>query len=177
MKILFRRQRLSGRKVTFELWCKLEFGVEETDLLNRCGLTHAVLDAVPQPGLWKKAVGVGFAVLLLSPFVLSAASIFVSSLAPVYLMSIAPFVAIAAGYFWYHANRETIYVSDLRSGRYFQCKSVIELARKEAYLHMISGYLRQVLQSAKHWKGTEELDIVELSPDEAKKFILSGPLL
>ena len=80
----------------------------------------------------------------------------------------------AAGYFYFDKNRETIFVSDLLHGRNFSCRSVIELARKEAWLETISAFLRQVMESAKHWDGTEAIPIAVLDKDVAKQIIIKG---
>lgn len=92
------------------------------------------------------------------------------------VVSIAALLAIIAGYIFFHQMRETIYVKDLLVGRYFRCGSVVALARKEAYLQTVTSYLRQVMESAKHWDGVEKIEIIALSKDEAKSMILKGPL-
>ena len=79
-----------------------------------------------------------------------------------------------AGYLFFDRKRETIYVKDLLHGRYFSCPSIIELARKEAWLEIIVSYLRQVMASAKHWDGTETLDVAALPKDEAKLVMIQG---
>lgn len=88
------------------------------------------------------------------------------------------FVAIllgaGGGYYYFHQKRETIFVKDLIHGRYFTCDSVIDLARKEAWLETIVAFLRQVMESAKHWDGTQTLDVPVLGKDEAKQLIIRG---
>ncbi|MCP4185567.1 MAG: hypothetical protein GY761_20055 [Hyphomicrobiales bacterium] len=79
-----------------------------------------------------------------------------------------------AGYFYYDKNRETIFVKDLLHGRFFNCDSVIELARKEAWLETITGFLRQVMEGAKHWDGTETRNIEVLPKEEAKQLMIRG---
>ena len=59
-------------------------------------------------------------------------------------------------------------------GRYFKCRSVIDLARKEASLGVISSFLRQVMESAKTWDGAEVHDIEALSREEAKSVVIRG---
>lgn len=59
-------------------------------------------------------------------------------------------------------------------GRYFSCGSVVELARKEAWLETATAFLRQVMESAKHWDGTERRPVEVLPKDEAKRIILRG---
>ena len=77
--------------------------------------------------------------------------------------------------FWYiNEKRETIFVSDLLHGRHFRCESVIELARKEAWLTTVTGFLRQVMESAKNWDGTERHTVKPLPKDEARQVIIKG---
>ncbi len=79
-----------------------------------------------------------------------------------------------AGYWYLHEKRETIFVRDLLHGRHFTCDSVVELARKEAWLSVVVSFLRQVMESAKHWDGTEHITIEALPKDEARQVILRG---
>jgi hypothetical protein len=88
--------------------------------------------------------------------------------------AIVGFLAFVGAYFHYHQKRETIFVKDLIHGRYFTCDSVIELARKEAWLQTIVAFLRQVMESAKHWDGTETHDVPVMDKDEAKQIIIQG---
>ena len=81
---------------------------------------------------------------------------------------------VSAGSFYFHQKRETIFVKDLIHGRYFTCGSVIELARKKAWLGVVTSFLRQVMESAKHWDGTDSLDVEALPKDEAKLVMLKG---
>ncbi len=84
---------------------------------------------------------------------------------------------ISAGGFsyWYiNEKRETIFVRDLLHGRHFKCESVVELARKEAWLTTIVSYLRQVMESAKNWDGTERHTVEPLPKDEARQFIIKS---
>ena len=81
---------------------------------------------------------------------------------------------LGAGYWWYHQKRETIYVKDLLHGRHFNCDSVVELARKEAWLGTVVSFLRQVMESAKHWDGTERHTVEPLPKDEARQVIIKG---
>ena len=81
---------------------------------------------------------------------------------------------IGAGYWYFNEKRETVFVKDLLHGRHFTCDSVVELARKEAWLETIVGFLRQVMESAKHWDGTDRHQIEPLPKDEARQVILKG---
>ena len=76
------------------------------------------------------------------------------------------------GYFYFHQMRETIFVKDIMHGRYFTCRSVIELAQKEAELERIVKILRQVMEAAKHWDGTETIEVPVLDKDAAKQLIV-----
>ena len=77
-----------------------------------------------------------------------------------------------AAYMWINEKRETIMVQDLIHGRHFTCKSVVELAKKEAWLESACGVFRQVMESAKHWDGVERHTIEPLPKEQAKELIL-----
>ena len=81
---------------------------------------------------------------------------------------------IAAGYFYYDGHRESVMVRDLIHGRSFSCDSVVDLARKEAWLGTVVSILRQVMETAKHWDGTETVKIEALTQAEAKFIALKG---
>lgn len=83
-------------------------------------------------------------------------------------------VALVFGVGYFNEKRETILVRDLVHGRYFSCKSVIDLARTEAWLETVVGFLRQVMESAKHWDGAEAHTIEALPKDEARSIIIKG---
>ena len=90
------------------------------------------------------------------------------------MSAVAVVVAVVWGFGYFHEKRETIFVRDLLHGRYFSCTSVIDLARTEAWLETIVGFLRQVMESAKHWDGTESHTIEALPKDEARSIIIKG---
>lgn len=142
-------------------------------------MKSAVLISRPQPGLLQLSILIGVVVfLVLGPiwtFALPRAYSIGLPWPIQLLLSLA--VSAGAAYAFFNEKRETIMVSDLLVGRTFKCKSVIELARKEAYLQTITEYFRQVLESAKHWGDAESIEIHPLDRDEAKRRILSGPLL
>lgn len=74
---------------------------------------------------------------------------------------------------YFKTLREQIIVNDLlHGGRTFRCDSVVELIQKEAYLETISEYLRQVLESAKHWGEREIVPIRPLDKKLAKLAVL-----
>ena len=170
MEILFRREQTSGKfsRVIFKLWCKLETGGIEAGLIQHYSLDEAVLIDAWEPELLKKSayVGLGVAVLI--------ASIMASSTGFGNAIFFGLLFGAGAGYFYYDRNRETIFVKDLLHGRYFECGSIVDLASKEAWLETISGFLRQVMESSKHWDGTETRDIQPLPKDEAKWVMIRG---
>ena len=182
MDLLFKREQKTGwirRRVNFKLWAKAEFTDEEQALITKYRMDRAMLVPVPTPGLLRTAIIVA---LITFPI---AYLLWVFVIWPLTYLRISFYVQLAGcamaslfvAFAYYHQKRETIYVKDLLHGRYFKCRSVIELARKEAYLESINGYFRQVIESAKHWGGTDKRPIEPLPPEEAKNFILSGPFL
>ena len=174
MELLFKRDQSTAKykRVDFKLWSKIEPDEEEQALIDRYSFHDAVLIEAIQPTLIRNTLivaGVVFAIcfsILISNFArdLGIASVFLISLV----------VGIVAGYWYLNEKRETIFVRDLLHGRYFACKSVVELARKEAWLETIVAYLRQVMESAKHWDGTARHKIEPLPKDEARQVILKG---
>ncbi|MGV6850283.1 MAG: hypothetical protein ACWA5A_18070 [Marinibacterium sp.] len=51
---------------------------------------------------------------------------------------------------------------------------MIELARKEAWLGTVVSFLRQVMESAKHWDGTQRHTVEPLPKEEARQVIIKG---
>lgn len=168
MDLLFKREQTIGSltRVDFKLWGKVELDEEEQALVARYDFDKAMLIEVLQPDLLRKSVYVGIAATIGSAVVL----IGLGGLG--FLLSLA--VGIFAGWWYANEKRETIYVRDLLHGRHFKCDSVVELARKEAWLTTIVSYLRQVMVSAKYWDGTERHVIEPLPKDEAREVILRG---
>lgn len=170
MKLLLKRDQTSGQvgKVKFQLWGKVELDADESAIVERYRFDNAVLIEAIQPTLIRNAVLIGA----------GACAVLFSLLVSVVGTTGAFFLAVIGGsgtaYFYFHQKRETIYVRDLIHGRYFSCPSVIELARKEAWLGVVTSFLRQVMESAKHWDGTETLDIEALPKAEAKLVMLRG---
>lgn len=170
MELLFKREQTAGRvvRVQFKLWGKVELDEDEQRLVDRYRLNDAILIAVIQPKLWRRTILIGIGAFFLAGAILQL--VFPSGIA--LLFSVA--AGIAGGYFYLNEKRETIFVKDLLHGRHFSCDSVVELARKEAWLETVVAYLRQVMESAKHWDGTERHTIEPLPKDEARQVILRG---
>jgi hypothetical protein len=169
MKLLFKRNQTPGQvgKVKFQLWGKVELDEDESEIVKRYKFDNAILIEAVQPTLIRNAVLIAIGVWVVLATVLAPG------------MGTMGFVlgvlgGAGAGYFYFHQKRETIFVKDLIHGRYFTCDSIIELARKEAWLGVVTSFLRQVMESAKHWDGTETLDIDALPKDEAKLVMIRG---
>lgn len=170
MDILFKREQTTGRvgRVTFKLWSKLEFDESEKALIKRYRFDEAIMIDALQPTLIRNAGLLGlvaglFAMILFGTFLPGSVSM---------LLGLLAFGGTA--YWHYHEKRETIFVRDLLHGRHFACKTVIDLAKKEAWLTSIAALLRQVMESAKHWDGTETIQIEALPKEEARQFILKA---
>ncbi|MEM9060578.1 MAG: hypothetical protein AAGD13_08950 [Pseudomonadota bacterium] len=134
--------------------------------MKRYRFDEAVLIEAIQPGLLRQTIII---VIFCVVFVLMAS--YVST-------GIGFFIGIAAGggwgYWYINDRRETILVRDLLHGRHFTRPSVVDRARKEAWLTTVTAFLRQVIESAKHWDGTERHTIEPLPKDEARRVILKG---
>lgn len=170
MDLLFKRNQASGKlgRVAFELWGKLELDEDEQALVKRYRFDQAILIDALQPKLLRNAGLVGLVVTIVAYVVFNA--MMPNAAATVIALS----AGGVAGYWFYQDKRETIFVKDLLHGRHFTCDSVIELARKEAWLTTIVSYLRQVMESAKNWDGTERHTIEPFPKDEARQVILRG---
>ena len=168
MDLLFKREQTGGNlaRVDFKLWGKLELDEEEQALIDRYGFDRAILIEVLQPDLLRRSVYVGIAATIGSAVLLMRIGVlgFVLALG----------VGVFAGWWYANEKRDTIYVRDLLHGRHFKCDSIVELARKEAWLTTIVSFLRQVMVSAKHWDGTERHAIEPLPKEEARQVILRG---
>lgn len=168
MNLLFKREQTARRVggVQFKLWAKVELEDDEKSIISRYRFDQTVLIYLPSPGLLRAAIMIG----LLAFLVVAVAA---NTALPT---GLALAVGVAAGggvgYWWFHEKRETLYVRDLMHGRHFTCPSVIDLAHKEEYLRQASGVLRQVMESAKHWDGTETIAIKPLPAEQAKLLML-----
>lgn len=170
MELLFKRQQTSGtaNRVKFKLWGKVEFDEHEKAIVKRYRFDDAIMIAVIQPALIRNTLIVAACVFVVLQLILLTTFSFTVAFA------FSAIFGAGAGYWFFHEKRETIFVRDLIHGRHFICDSVVELARKEAWLETVSAYLRQVMESAKYWNGTARLPIEPLPKDEARRVILRG---
>ena len=170
MELLFKRKQTSGKltRVSFKLWGKVELDADEDEIVRRYRFDQAVLIEAIEPELARRATFVGFVVFaLVFGFIYLIGNTWMGFLAGAIAGSV-------SGYWYLHNNRETVFVKDLLHGRHFTCDSVVDLARKEAWLTLITEYLRQVMESAKHWDGTEYRHIRPLPKEEAREVIIRG---
>jgi hypothetical protein len=166
VNLLFKREQSdTAGKVKFKLWAKTELDDDEQHIVKRYHFDGAKLIDVFQPNLMRNAVLIAAAV-----GVVVAALLFRFSLGWVIGLG----AGIAAGYFFYDRNRESVLVSDLIHGRHFSCDSVVDLARKEAWLTTVVAVLRQIMETARHWDGTQTIRVEALSKEEAKYVALKG---
>ena len=179
MDLLFKREQKTNnhQKTNFVLWAKIEPDSEENALINKYKMKDAMLIEAVQPKLIRNSILISVVMAIVAVVPVNIFAISERMYSPMMVFGAAILIGIACGYIYYTQKRETIYVKDLLHGRKFKCKSVIELARKEAFLESITNYFRQVVESAKHWDGQETRPISPMPPEEAKRFILSGPLL
>ncbi len=174
MKLLLKRNQTAsafGRlgRPTFKLRAQFDLENDEYLLIDKYKFGDSLLVAAVQPGMLWKAFFFGFVCFVVGGAVASG---FLGSITSGYIAG--GLLGAFGTWFFYDRKRETIYVRDLIHGRYFDCKSIIDLARKEHYLQHICGYLRQVLESAKHWDGTETVQIDPMTKGEAKLFMIRG---
>ena len=163
MNLLFKRaQTDSAGKVKFKLWAQTELDENEQHIVKRYRFDgpHVRVIDVLQPNQLRNAV-----------FDALAAGVVVTYLLSQFVLGIPIGVSagIAAGYFFYDRKRESVLMRDLIHGRHFSCDSIVDLAHKEAWLTDVVATLRQVMESAKHWDGTETIPIPVLSKEAAKQ--------
>ncbi|MBI1181854.1 MAG: hypothetical protein GC201_15010 [Alphaproteobacteria bacterium] len=171
MNLLLKREQTSmPRWVRFKLWSQIDLEGDERAIINRYALDKAILVDAFQPNLLRRAILIGIGAAIVA--YLLVGSMDVGSTVSILLGVVA---GCAAGWLYHDRMRETVFVRDLMHGRNFNCDSIIELARKEAWLRHISGYLRDVMESAKHWDGTETVAIPALDPERAKLLMIKGP--
>jgi len=170
MELLFKREQTSSRffKVKFKLWGKIDLTDEERALSQRYNLGEACLIAEFEPKLFRNT---GLFGLFVAAVVYIIGQTFISDGLLSFFMLIA---GIMGGFWFFNQYRETIFVKDLLHGRHFSCLSIVALARKEAWLEDRVLVLRQVLESAKHWDGTEHIMIDALPKKEAKELMLAA---
>ena len=168
MELLFKREQTSGKmgRVNFKLWGKLEVTEDEQALINRYRFDESILIGADDRALLTAAIKLGGIVFviaaLLLTYMLNGTMGFFGGAA----------AGVGAGYWLMNEKRETIFVKDLLHGRNFTCESVVELAKKEAWLEGACGVFRQVMESAKHWDGVERHTIDPLPKEQAKDLIL-----
>lgn len=166
MKLLLKRDQAQSWAGTalFKLWGKIEFDELEDATIRKYRFDEKILIEVEQITLMRNAAIVG-----VLAFVVAYAVLWLVGLNYIFLAIV---LGAGGGYFYFHQMRETIFVKDIMHGRYFTCRSVIELAQKEAELERIVKILRQVMEAAKHWDGTETIEVPVLDKDSAKQLIV-----
>lgn len=173
-----------GSGVIFHLKAELELDREEEALIKKYRFAKAVLvesnafDDLKRA--FRSALVVGLLAVLIAwlftPLLASLVSWwFLLLVGPVAQAVTFGLVTIVMTIVYFRVLRERILVSDLLDGgRTFHCDSIILLIRKEAFLETICEYLRQVLESAKHWDEREIIPIQPLNKVQAKWVVLQG---
>ena len=160
-----------GIGVVFKLDAELELDDEEERLMRTYDLANAVLvssDLAEDLGqALRPAIILGVAVFL--------SLWFLTGWAFALIMALLTAVTMAVVYF--RVLRERIVVRDLlNGGRSFYCESIVDFIHKEAFLEGAGEYLRQVLESAKHWDDREAVPIQPLDKAAAKLFVLRNSI-
>ena len=169
MELLFKREQTPGKlaRVNFKLWGKLEVSEDEQALINRYRFDESVLIGSDDSELLRSAIKLGSIVFVVAALLLTY---LLSSGGMGFLGGVA--AGVGAGYWHMNEKRETVFVKDMLHGRNFKCESVIDLAKKEAWLEGACAVFRQVMESAKHWDGVERHTIDPLPKEQAKELIL-----
>lgn len=176
MEILFKREQMPGLfgRIRFKLWAMLEVDEDELALIRRYDIDRSVLIVGDDEGLLRRGFFAGLVIALLVFALLSTMAMNMVYFELITRLALSLLAGIAAGYWWMNEKRETIFMRDLLHGRSFKCASVIDLAKKEAWLENATATFRQVLESAKHWDGVEHREVPVLPPEEAKALIVQA---
>lgn len=168
MELLFKREQTLGKmnRVNFKLWGKLEVTEDEQALIDRYRFDESVLIGSDDSELMQKSIKLGAIVFVIAAALLT----YMANGTLGFFGGIA--CGVGAGYWLMNEKRETIFVKDLLHGRNFTCDSVVDLAKKEAWLEGACAVFRQVMESAKHWDGVERHTIEALPKEQAKELIL-----
>lgn len=155
-----------GSGVIFHLRAELELDDEENSLLKKYRFEKAPLvlsdpiDDLKQA--FRPAMLLGFVSFVVFWFLTS----FTTGI------SLAILVTLIMTGVYFKTLREQIIVRDLLDGgRTFRCDSIVDLIKKEAYIEGVCQYLRQVLESARHWHDREKIDIPPLDKELAKQLV------
>lgn len=180
MKLLLSRDQSSGSLfslvplrigsgVIFKLQAELELDEEEAQLIKQYKLESAPIVVSNIFDDIKMAMRPAFLLAVLALFVFTGMGGF--AIGAIFFSLV--FLGMTGVYF--HTMREQILVRTLLDGgKTFRCDSVVELIQKEAYLESVCQYLRQLLESAKHWGDRETIDIKPLDRAEAKQAVLKA---
>jgi len=168
MKIIFKREQTQGiiRKVWFQLWCELELEEEERAVLRHYRLDKSILIFFHMEGLLRNSLIFGLIASIPAFFIFGY---FVGRDGGMWL---AFFFGIFAAWLFYDYFRETIYVNDLIHGRHFKCYTVTQLATREELLKQLIAYLKQVMETCKHWDGNQVFDVPEFDQEMTRKIII-----
>ncbi|MEO9687300.1 MAG: hypothetical protein ABJ256_13275 [Nisaea sp.] len=170
MKILMRHEQTPGlfRSVRFKLWGKVELEGDEQAIIDRYDFDQAKLITEEIEGLMKWSVIIGVVTVVPAFFVW--AGFFGRAIGTPTALATGAF----AGWLFYDRFRETVYVKDLLYGRHFRCKSIVDISIREERLRQMVAYLRAVMESAKHWGGTQTTDVPPLDPETSRRIMLRG---
>ena len=156
-----------GSGVVFHLHAELELDPEEDTLIKKyrfAGAPLVVSDPIEDiKEAFRPALLLGFIGLIVFWFVVSFWTALPLAILTTLVMTVVYFKTL----------REQILVKDLLDGgRVFRCDSIVALIEKEAFIEGVCEYLRQVLESAKHWQDREAISIQPLDKREAKRAVL-----
>jgi hypothetical protein len=163
MDLLLRRSQTGRyRRVNFKLWAKTVLDETEQQIMYRYRMDEAMIVEPSQPHLLRNAIIIGVLAALVAGWL-------VMTVMRVQWMGVLGIpVGAVAGFLFYDRKREHLLMRDLLHGRYFTCKSIVDLARKEAWVEDAVGVLRQVMETAKQWDDVEVVPIEVLSKEAAK---------
>ncbi len=170
MKVLMRHEQTQGlfRSVRFKLWGKVELEGDENKIIDRYDFRHALLIRETIEGLARWSIIIGLVASIPAFFIWSG------FLGRATGTPLAIATGAFIGWFYYDRLRETVSVKDLLHGRYFRCKSIIDITQREQRLLDMVAVLRSVMEAAKHWDGTQASDVPVYDPETSRQIVLKS---
>ena len=166
-----------GRGVIFNLHAEVEFTPEERDLLRKYHLEDArINDGKFWPPLRESIAPALIATIISMIPIILVLGLFSSILGiglPIYWLLFLVFLGWLFAHFW--DNYDNLRIIDLMNGgRTFRCDGVVSLIRREYDMERACIFIRQVLESARHWHDREAIAVPALSREDARKVILTA---
>lgn len=158
-----------GKGVMFSLSAEIELEDEELKLIEKYKFNNAPIEKstflLDLKRAFPHAAIIGFISLILFLVILDLADAIPLALVVTLIMTIIYFIT----------DRRQILIADLMNGgRKFRCDSVVDLAKQERHLEDVAFYVRQLIETSKHWDEKEIIPIHPMDKSAAKEAIVQS---